>query len=112
MSGTIRFFNVTPVGRILNRFSKGELIYTFLTASGHPADTGRYRNDRLVSQLRASDGHYLRREPIWSAGGGGCYCPLVPAACGHYQLAVSAVLDLIREPQLPQRPERKIDQCS
>lgn len=23
MNGTIRFFNVTPVGRILNRFSKG-----------------------------------------------------------------------------------------
>lgn len=26
MNGTIRFFNVTPVGRILNRFSKGKLM--------------------------------------------------------------------------------------
>jgi hypothetical protein len=33
ISATIRFFNTTPTGRIINRFSRGELIYPLFSSA-------------------------------------------------------------------------------
>lgn len=96
MSGTIRFFNVTPVGRILNRFSKG-------TSSLYPHRgvwklIARYRDYRLFTQLRPSYRYSIRGKS--NRGHSGCsrHRTLVLNSGRYHQLALLPVFGALREP--------------